>query len=49
MDGRLSTEDFDAVVALALKGCREVAATMRRALLTHTRGLLAASGAVAAS
>ncbi|KAI8477233.1 MAG: ribosomal protein S5 domain 2-type protein [Monoraphidium minutum] len=44
MDGRLPAEAFEEVVALAVEGCRGVAAAMRKALVGHTRALMAASG-----
>lgn len=45
MDGRLPPDQFEACVALAVEGCKEVARVMRKAMVAHTRALMAAGGA----
>jgi hypothetical protein len=45
MDGRLPADAFDECVQLAIEGCKAVAGVMRKALVSHTRALMAASGA----
>jgi hypothetical protein len=44
MDGRLPAEAFEECVALAVEGCRTVAGVMRKAMVGHTRALMAAGG-----
>lgn len=45
MDGRLPPEAFEECVALAIEGCKAVAGVMRKALVSHTKALMAAGGA----
>lgn len=46
MDGRLPVDEFEECVALAVEGCKAVAGVMRKALVAHTKALMAAgSGA----